>query len=179
MQRTSEITSDTLHLGCGRDYRPDAHNVDAVASVGPDEVVDLEETPWPWPDSSFERIDAEHIFEHLEDIEAVLRECARVLEPGGELRVVMPMGANSVADPDHDHIWTWQTPEFYTGSRHWDVDVGLDVVEKSVETHTHLSGPLGALDRLKWQVQKRRQGYGEWCFSWPSMSGEFTVVFQA
>lgn len=169
--------SELLHLGCGEDYREGWHNVDYVESVGPDEVVDLDDTPWPWPDASFTRIEAHHVFEHLENMELALRESARVLKPGGALVVTMPMGLNSIADPDHKHVWTWQTPEFYCGKRHWDVDVGLHVAAKSVDTHTHLRGVWGALDRLKWWYHERLYGPGEWCFSWPSMSGEFRVVF--
>jgi len=179
MPADSQQLPEILHLGCGEDYREGAHNVDVVASVGPDEVADLDACPWPWPASSFTRIDAEHVFEHLEDVERALRECQRVLRPGGRLHVTVPMGANAVADPDHKRLWTWQTPEFYCGERHWDTDVGLSVVDKSVETHTHLPLPIGAVERAVFGLQKRSAGPGEWCFNWPGISGDFQVVFEA
>lgn len=171
--------SDKLHLGCGENYRERWHNVDAVEAVSPDEVVDLNETPWPWPDGSFLRIDAEHVIEHLDDTEAVLRECARVLRPHGRLHVTVPMGLNAIADPDHTTVWTWQTPEFYCGARHWDVDVGLSVVDRSVSMHSlYHDVPSQAVSTAVWQVRKAIQGAGEWCFNQPAMSGEFTVVFE-
>lgn len=171
--------ADTLRLGCGADTRPNQYNVDKLDLAGVDETTDLEDMPWPWPDESWSLIIAEHVFEHLDDIEGALRECARLLEPGGRLRVVMPMGNNAVADPDHEHVWTWQTPECYCGARHWDVDVGLSVVSKTVDLHTHHRAPLYKLvSRALWEYQLQRYGPGEWCFSLPAMSGEFTVLFQ-
>lgn len=169
-----------LHLGCGRDYRDGWHNVDAVASVGPDEVVDLDDTPWPWADDSATAIVAEHVFEHLEDMAATLQECARVLEPGARARVTMPMGVNAAADPDHEHVWTWQTPLFYCGERHWDTDVGLSVVDRSVSMHSHHHGVVKRrVKQWVWAVETWLHGPGEWCFGQPAMSGEFTVVFEA
>ena len=178
------IEADTLHLGCGTVQPRAWHNVDVVGGVSPDEVVDLNEYPWPWPDASFRRIVAEHVFEHLDDMERALREAARVLEPGGALRMMLPMGVNAIADPDHSwgggQPWTWQTPEFYCGKRHWDVDVGLRVRDKSVSLHSqHNARPLAALFRVWWlALWWVNGGGGEWCFSLPSMSGEYTIIFE-
>lgn len=169
----------TLRLGCGTDTRADQHNVDRVPLDGVDELVDLNSYPWPWDDGRWSYIVAEHVFEHLDDIEQALRECARVLEPGGRLRVVMPMGVNAVADPDHEHLWTWQTPGFYCGARHWDVDVGLSVVTKRVDMHSLYTNPvLDWVQQAKWWLASRT-GAGEWCFNQPAMSGSFEVVFEA
>lgn len=169
----------TLHLGCGQDYRDGEHNVDAVRSVGPDETVDLDSTPWPWPDAHFRYIRAYHVIEHLEDTEATLRECARVLESGGRLEVRVPMGLDAFADPDHKHVWEWRTPEFYCGKRHWDTDVGLRVVHRDVRMWVAgQQNPLAAVDKLSWKVRRWFDGVGPWCFNQPGMSGEFFVFFK-
>lgn len=171
--------TDVLHLGCGEEYHDDAWNVDVNPGVDPDEVADLAAVPWPWPDNSVTVIRAYHVLEHLPDIEAALRECARVLAPGGYLDTRWPMGMNARADPDHEHEWTWQTPLFYCGERHWDTDVGLEVVDRYVDLYCHRrpSYLARAIERL-WAWQRRRYGPGEWCFGLPCMSGEFTVVFE-
>lgn len=173
------VAPDTLHLGCGEDYREGWHNVDYVPSVDPDEVVDLDKYPWPWGDGSFETIRGSHVFEHLEDVEAALRECERILEPGGRLIVTVPVGVDARADPDHNHEWTWRTPTFYCGARHWDTDVGLDVVDRRVDIWSHRRPPrLARLITRYWTWKIRRYGAGAWCFSLPAMSGEFTTIFE-
>ena len=54
-----------LNLGCGQDKRDGWTNVDKMAAAEPDQVVDLEELPWPWPDSSVEEVAMKHVLEHL------------------------------------------------------------------------------------------------------------------
>lgn len=177
--KMAETLPDVLHLGCGEDYRDGEHNVDAVASVDPDEVHDLDEHPWPWPDGSFTLIRAYHVLEHLEYVETALRECARVLVPGGRLETRWPVGLDAIADPDHEHVWTWRTPEFYCGARHWDTDVGLEVVERDVELWPAGSNNwMAAAEKFYWQMRMRKEGPGPWCFNQSGSSGEFTVVFE-
>lgn len=171
--------ADKLHLGCGEDYLEGWHNVDYVASVNPDEVVNLNNTPWPWEDDRFARIRAFHVVEHLDDMVDALYECERVLSQNGILKIKVPIGTDAFADPDHKHRWDWRTPEFYTGERHWDINVGLEVIEKDVSLWTAgQSNPLAALDKLSWKVRKFYDGLGSWCFNQSGSSGEFTVVFQ-
>jgi len=47
---------DVLNLGCGTDQPARELNVDISAAVDPDLVLDLEATPWPFPDDAFERV---------------------------------------------------------------------------------------------------------------------------
>jgi len=143
-----------------------------------DETVDLAQLPWPWAAESFNNIVAEHVFEHLPNIEGVLRECARVLRPSGTLEVIMPVGLNAIADPDHAHEWSWQTPDYYCGARHWDVDVGLTVVSKSVKLHSHLQARSRRLHEWLIDTLERLYGQGTWMFDVPMTSGEFEVVFR-
>ncbi|MEM7268167.1 MAG: class I SAM-dependent methyltransferase [Pseudomonadota bacterium] len=44
----------------------------------------------PFPDSSFDRLIATHVLEHMPDPTAVLTEWSRVLKPGGVLSIILP-----------------------------------------------------------------------------------------
>jgi SAM-dependent methyltransferase len=94
-----------LELGCG--MAPTAgyvHHDRRRHSPHVDVVHDLNELPWPWGDASFEEILALDVFEHLHLMpEAWLRECYRILAPGGELRLRVPIfgGPWHVIDPTH------------------------------------------------------------------------------
>lgn len=94
-----------LNLGSGGDYREGQawHNVDVRAAVGPDERVDLNEYPWPWPDDSWAHVLASHVVEHLDDQHRALQELARITAPGGTVRIRAPHwhSASMAIDPTH------------------------------------------------------------------------------
>lgn len=182
MSETVGESYQKLNLGCGTDQRQGEEwlNVDVVSECDPDVVVDLNSERWPFADSSAEHIFAAHVFEHLEDIEQGLRECARILEPDGTLEIHLPIGLDMRADPDHNpwNEWSWRTPEFFTGKRHWDIDVGLTVVDRDVSLWVQQPGIFGWLQKQKIRWLRERHGPGEWCFGLESVSGEFRVVFE-
>lgn len=108
-----------LNLGCGGTRPHDEWwiNIDNLHAIFPDSEVperkqmdnernylnaDLR-NGIPFEDNSVEGILCSHILEHLDCHEAVklLKECHRVLKPGGILRVVLP-------DPDKFHNLTVQ-----------------------------------------------------------------------
>jgi predicted SAM-dependent methyltransferase len=80
-----------VNLGCG--YRPMAGWVNVDIARGPqiDIVWDLRRS-LPFPNESCAVIFSEHVIEHLskDDGENLLRECYRVLQPGGALRLSTP-----------------------------------------------------------------------------------------
>lgn len=53
-------------------------------------VVDLEAGPLPWEDATFDAITCMHLIEHLRRTDALWKECARVLKPGGRIYVETP-----------------------------------------------------------------------------------------
>lgn len=58
----------------------------------------------PWPDASFSAVVADSLLEHLDDPAEVLRECLRVLKPGGRLIVWSPNRLSLSVDP-HMGLW--------------------------------------------------------------------------
>jgi SAM-dependent methyltransferase len=114
-----------LNLGGAGDCHPKPHyeNYIAVDLNGDAEWSvkhDLSQ-PFPLPDSSVDRILSEHFFEHMAevDVAALLKECYRVLKPGGFLRIAVPDYMNprkrkylkAKHDPDHTNHLSFPTYE--------------------------------------------------------------------
>jgi SAM-dependent methyltransferase len=91
-----------IHLGCGNDIREGWVNVDfgpaappTAIKRGPDTsfiAYDLRSGTLPLDDGSCELIYSSHFFEHLEYDDGVrlMRDCHRVLQPGGLFRAALP-----------------------------------------------------------------------------------------
>ena len=79
-----------LNLGCGKDARPNMVNVDVTDYEGVNQVVDLNNFPWPWADGSIDGVHAYHIIEHFPDQDKFIFECLRILKKGGFLRLRLP-----------------------------------------------------------------------------------------
>lgn len=96
-----------LNLGCGVRKLPDHWNVDSDPGCEPDERVDLEETPWPWPDDCVESVMLSHVLEHLgrdtPTYLAIIRELYRVCRHGAEVTIVVPHPRHDqfLNDPTH------------------------------------------------------------------------------
>lgn len=108
----SPETLDTLpklNLGCGEVHYPGWLNIDI--EPGADIVIDITRG-LPWDDGAVGYIYNEHLLEHLPPEQGVelLRECHRVLAPGGVLRVAMP-------DLDYlvfKSMWDWRDQDWLT-----------------------------------------------------------------
>lgn len=87
-----------LNLGCGSDIRKGYLNVDNVNGPNVDFLMDIEE-PFPFSNSSIDEIVASHVLEHTHRYASIIKECHRVLKPGGKLEIRVPYGINS--DPFH------------------------------------------------------------------------------
>jgi len=111
-----------LDFGCGPHKREGFQGVDSRQFVGVDFVVDLTQTPWPWPDNSVAEAHASHFVEHLTAYQrcAFVNELYRVLVPGGTCSIIVPHWASCRAYGDPTHQWPpvsefW----FYYLSRDW------------------------------------------------------------
>ncbi|MCF8481682.1 MAG: hypothetical protein K9H25_14725 [Rhodospirillum sp.] len=96
-----------LNLGCGAQKLEGWVNVDRAASLMPDQVVDLERLPWPWPDNLAVEILLSHVLEHLgptpREFLAIMGELWRVCAPGGLITVIVPHPRHDsfLNDPTH------------------------------------------------------------------------------
>jgi hypothetical protein len=101
-----------LNLGCGLNKFKGYLNVDSSDLVKPDQVVDLNVTPWPWKDNEFGHIVAKDVLEHLgdtsDDYMKIIKEMYRVSDNGAVWEVQVPHWRCDVAvdDPTHKRLLT-------------------------------------------------------------------------
>lgn len=90
-----------FNMGCGHNRREGYINVDASPECGPDEIWDLETTPWPWPDNCAEEVLFIHSLEHMgaesRVFLAIMKELYRICAPGASVVIHAP-------DPRHDNF---------------------------------------------------------------------------
>lgn len=114
-----------LNLGAGSVLEPGYVNTDVIALPGIDVVHDLDRFPWPWLAGEAERIRAFDVFEHVWYPLEFMRECHRVLEPGGvlDIHAVHWQSPNYHKDPDHKRgldleSWDYWVPGTYLNKRY-------------------------------------------------------------
>lgn len=80
-----------LNCGCGTHLHSSWLNVDIVPARSGVIAMDLREE-WPIPDNFFDVVYHSHVLEHMSRNEGIkfLKQCFRILKPGGILRVAIP-----------------------------------------------------------------------------------------
>jgi predicted SAM-dependent methyltransferase len=121
----AEHDSYNLQIGSGRTTLPGWLSTDLRPKS--DEVVPMDATqPFPFDDDVFEHVYLEHMIEHIGylDGQVMLKECLRVLRPGGVLRVATP-DLQVLIDlyehrggEDGDHYVRWVTRRYLEGISH-------------------------------------------------------------
>ena len=103
-----------LHLGCGRTYIKNAVNVDFFETKYCDQVVDLNEFPWPWKDNSIDEIYMLYFIEHFDSAQLIniLKELHRILKFNGLLHIQCPHFTSMIALTDVDHKKSFSVTSF-------------------------------------------------------------------
>ncbi len=124
-----------LNLGCGEDKKEGYVNLDFHDHVKPDVVHNLNDLPYPFPDNSFELIEAFHILEHLDRPFSVMQELHRILKPGGTLHIKVPHFSRGMTHSEHksgfDVIFPYYFNKNFTKSGFY----GVEFVHKKTELH--------------------------------------------
>ncbi len=99
---------EKLNLGSGYNKLEGWHNVDHDALSEPDEVVDLEVTPWPWESDSVTNIRLVHTLEHLGETSKkyleIWKEIYRIAKPGAVIEITVPHFRHSYFANDPTHV---------------------------------------------------------------------------
>ncbi len=105
-----------LDLGCGSAKKgPDYIGVDVIDGPAVDVVGDVLHVLRSIEDESVTEVYASHLFEHLDDLSALVTELERVLVTGGRLHVVVPHFSNAYyySDPTHRRPFGLYTFSYY------------------------------------------------------------------
>lgn len=105
-----------LSVGCGRrDPEPGVVRLDVSKDVSPDYVWDLDNTPYPFEDKIFSKIECFDVIEHLTNIPKTLEEFHRILKTGGVLIITTPhfSCANSYIDPTHKYHLSYFSFDYF------------------------------------------------------------------
>jgi SAM-dependent methyltransferase len=109
-----------LNLGCGSRHLEGWLNIDSVASLRPDRVMDLEQTPWDLPTDAADEVLLNHVLEHLGastgSFLGVMSELHRVCRDGALIRINVPhpLHEHYRTDPSHVRPITPQTLSMFS-----------------------------------------------------------------
>jgi len=112
-----------LHIGCGRNIRPGWLNTDNFPKTSGAMHLDATRR-FPFPDASFDYAFSEHMIEHVPYAGGLvmLKECRRVLKPGGRIRISTPDFAflMGLTRPDKSEVQrtyiTWSANKYVPGA---------------------------------------------------------------
>ena len=112
-----------LHLGCGHRYFEGFTNVDISdkdiygEQIKVDIKHDLNKFPYPFKDQEFDFVVIEHVLEHLDSLEKVIKELIRITKKTGKVKIVVPYFSHyaSFRDPSHKHRFSLDTLGYFKG----------------------------------------------------------------
>jgi predicted SAM-dependent methyltransferase len=104
-----------LDLGCGNRKKEGSVGVDLNPGTNADIIHDLNVFPYPFEDSAFEKIYADNVIEHLDNVVKVMEELYRISKPEGIIIIKVPFFRSRYAfiDPTHKHYFTTESFTYF------------------------------------------------------------------
>jgi SAM-dependent methyltransferase len=105
-----------LEVGSGPNKLfPRSTTLDLYAGCNPDVIHDLNVTPYPLADDTFDLVVCLHVLEHVQNLVDATTELHRVLKPGGLLFVEVPYfsSVHFFTDPTHVRAFTTRSFDYY------------------------------------------------------------------
>lgn len=108
-----------LDVGCGVNKLAGAIGIDRNPRTKADVLCDLDHFPYPFADSSFDRLQAVHVIEHVADVMKTMEEFARLVRSGGTIYLATPHYTDFASFCDPTHRWHLTSFSFrYFGEDH-------------------------------------------------------------
>ena len=131
---------DKLNLGCGYRKLHGWYNVDINAECMPDEILDLEQTPWPYPDNFFSKLAAHHVLEHVgkepQVFLAIIKEMYRISQPQAEWHMQFYHHRCDAFYNDYTHVRSITAETFRLFDQHYNqkcIDSGMPVSAHGIQ----------------------------------------------
>jgi len=125
-----------INLGCGEDIRKGYVNIDKMKIKGVDLQCEIGKETIPLEDNSCNEILASHIFEHIFDLEKLLKELYRISKPGCIIKVRVPYFSHESAFSHYQHVrrFTWTTFDLFNPEhpQHFHSDLKFKVRKKEL-----------------------------------------------
>lgn len=102
-----------LNLGCGKYKLPGYHNIDSWPEAEPDQFVDLEQFPLPFPDDHFKEVKADHVLEHLNNPFGIMLELHRICAHDAIIRIKVPHFSRGMTHADHKRCFDVTFPYYF------------------------------------------------------------------
>ena len=146
----------TIQIGSGKDFRPEAPNLDINNAWGPDAVVDvaadgvvnsiLETARFgrvALQQDYFDRIIANDVLEHIPDLVSAMTNCLLLLRPGGRFEISVPydLSLGAWQDPTHVRAFNENSWLYYTD---WHWYLGWTEMRFDLALLQYTPSPLGA-----------------------------------
>ena len=105
-----------LNLGCGEFKKEGYLNLDISSAVRPDLIHDLNVFPYPFHDSQFDVVEADHVLEHLENPFLVMKELHRISKNKASVTLRVPHFSRGFAHPEHKRGFDITFPLYFKPS---------------------------------------------------------------
>jgi ubiquinone/menaquinone biosynthesis C-methylase UbiE len=104
LNNLSEVKNNKLDIGCGQKKKDTSYiGIDTLDFEGVDIVGDIFEVLAIIPANSIDNVYSSHFFEHIKEVDKLLKEIGRVLRPNGELKIIVPHFSNPYFYSDYTH----------------------------------------------------------------------------
>jgi predicted SAM-dependent methyltransferase len=109
-----------LDLGCGPSKKKGFIGIDKISLPGVDYLTDIEKGFSFLPDNSVDEIYSSNFLEHIDNLELFMKECHRIIKPGGTMNVFVPHFSNPwfFSDYTHKRFFGLYTFLYFSDSNH-------------------------------------------------------------